>query len=435
MVRIESDHVTGVKMQARPIARCLVAAYLLAGLAVPAAAWMRGGPLGQPQVLVIAGLALAGAAALALLLAMMRDARPVVFFGVFFGLVVLPHFLAFGLFAQYLPQPAAPAPAAMIAAEVTADTPLQVTDLTRGILDARRALLSIYADGSQYLEIIYDGEAQARLRFLAEYQNQPPPLATLSGHSGVLSQEPGHVSFHAVEGRRLLKVTAADRGVLERRLLDSRQPAAAPSPPVETVAVAPAPALPLLPLLAGVLAYTVFVAWTFLRLSAWAATHAPAPDIPVLPASALRQRLLQLAGEDLPFTLKPGERPDELIAEWRHADATWLDLMRAHRLRRLLRFRLRLDEARAEVRVREFHASFDASAGHGGAGLRYQASWGISFFERHTEGVLGLQMHNGRPTRDPACVWRFDIEEMRRPLVALVTDAGWRWRPVMLDRL
>ncbi len=433
MVRIESDHVTGVKMQARPIAQCLVAAYLLAGLGVLAAAWMRGGPMVQPQVLVMAGLALGGGAVLALLLAMMRDARPVVFFGTFFGLVVLPHFLAFGLFPQYLPQAPAPAPAAEPSRQPTADTPLLVTDLTRGILDARRALLSIHADGSQRLEVIYDGEAQARLRFLAEYQNQPPPLASLSGYSGVLSQEPGHVSFHAVEGRRLLKVTAPDRGTLERRLQDSRQPAAPPSPPVDTVAAAPAPGLPLLPLLAGVLAYTVFVAWAFLRLSAWAASHAPARDAPVLPASMLRQQLLQLAREDLPFTLTPGERPDELIAEWRYADATWLDLMRAHRLRRLLRYRLRLDEARAEVRVREFHAAFDASAGHGGAGLRYQASWGISFFDQRREGVLGLQIRNGRPTRDLAYVWRFDIEEMRRPLVALVTDAGWRWRPVMLE--
>ncbi|MDM4770125.1 hypothetical protein [Solimonas sp. SE-A11] len=105
---------------------------------------------------------------------------------------------------------------------------MQVTDLTRGILDARRALLSILAVGSQVLEIIYDGEAQPRLSFLTEYQNQPQPLAMLSGYSGVLSQDAGHAGFHALDGRRLLKVTAADRGTLERRLKASRQAAAAP---------------------------------------------------------------------------------------------------------------------------------------------------------------------------------------------------------------
>ena len=432
MVRIESEHVTGVKMRARPIAKCLVAAYLLAGLAVPALAWMRGAPPDQPAVLVSAGLALAGAAVLALLLATTRDVRPAVFFGVFFGLVLLPQLLAFGLFPQLLPQ-ATPAPTAAPQPQPSAaDAPLQVTDLTRGILDARRALLSIYADGSQRLEIIYDGEAQARLRFLAEYQNQPPPLTTLGGHSGVLALEPGHASFHAVDGRRLLKISAADQGSLDRRLQDLQQAEVVPSPPVAMPAQASPPGLPLLPLLAGVLAYTVFVAWVFLRLSAWAASHAPEPELPVLPGPLLRQQLLQLAREDLPFTLVPGERPDELIAEWRYADATWLDLMRAHRLRRLVRYRLRLDEARAAVRVREFHAAFDASAGHGGAGLRYRANWGISFFERQTEAVLGLQIRDGRPTRDLAYVWRFDVEEMRRPLVALVTGAGWRWQPVML---
>ncbi|MDM4770126.1 hypothetical protein [Solimonas sp. SE-A11] len=59
-------------MQTRPIAQCLVAAYLLAGLGVLTAAWMRGGPADQPQVLVMTGLALSGGAVLALLLAMMR---------------------------------------------------------------------------------------------------------------------------------------------------------------------------------------------------------------------------------------------------------------------------------------------------------------------------------------------------------------------------
>ncbi|AXQ29113.1 hypothetical protein D0B54_10630 [Solimonas sp. K1W22B-7] len=419
----------------RPVARSIVALYLLAGLAVLAAAWWRTGSVGHTAVLAMAGLALTGGLVMAGLLAMMPDPRGMVFFGVFFGLVVLPHFLAFGFMPERMLRADAPAPsfpaAAATGASGAVETPLQTTDLTAGILNARRATLSVYRDGSQLIEIVYDGDAEARMRFLAEYQNQPPPLASLAGHNGVLTQEPGYSTFHSVDGAQLLRITAIDSAGIEQRLRARDMPPPAPLPPQPLPE--PIPELPMAPLLAGLLVYTLFVSWVFFRLSAWAAAHPAQPEATVLPLTTLRDRLLRLAKEDIPFTLLPGDSPEELVAEWRYADATWLDLMRARHMRRLVRFRLRLDEDHAEVRVREFQAAFDASAGHGGADLRYRASWGITFFERQVEGVLGLQLRDGRISHDPAYVYRFDIEEMRAPLVQLVTGAGWSWRPVMLD--
>jgi hypothetical protein len=75
----------------------------------------------------------------------------------------------------------------------------------------------------------------------------------------------------------------------------------------------------------------------------------------------------------VPFTVRPGDRPDEVIAEWRYADATWLDQMRAHHMAQLVRYRLRIDEADRTVRVTEYRAAFDASAGIGGLDLRARA--------------------------------------------------------------
>ncbi|PPE72930.1 hypothetical protein C3942_16025 [Solimonas fluminis] len=417
----------------RPIAVGIVAAYLLAGAGVLAAAWLRTGRIDQPATLAIAGLALIAGLVMAALLSMMRDPRGMVFFGVFFGLVVLPQVLAFGLFPdRLLRQDPLPAPAGTPAPERIpgADAPLQVTDLTPGVLDARRALLSVYADGSQVIEVIYDGEAQARLRFLAEYQNQPPPLESLGRYSGVLTQEERHASFHAVDGRRLLRITAVDRAILEHRLRGMDAP---PPGPAASAAAATPPEPPVAVLAAALVLYSLFVAWVFLRLATWAASHAAMPGVPVQTATALRQRLLRLGRQDLPFTVRPGDAPQELIAEWRHAEATWLDLMRLRHVNRVVRYRLRLDEDRAQVRVREFQAAFDASAGAGGADLSYRATWGVSFFDRRVEGVLGLQLRDGKPTGEIAHAWRFDIDEMRSPLVQVITAAGWEWRHVLVD--
>lgn len=439
MVRIESGAVTGVNMEAgiRPVAYGMVAAYLLAGAGVLLTAWLRTGQIDQPGTLIVAGLALIAGLIMAALLSMMRDPRGMLFFGTFFGLVVAPHVIVFTLFPDRFSQGAEPDPFT-IAAETPApqgpqvEAPVQVTDITAGVLDARRATLAAYSDGSQVIEIVYDGEAQARLRFLAEYQNEPPPLSELAGHHGVLVQEERYATFHSNQGRRLLRITAVAPSLIEKRLRQMDAPPPAPA----TKAAAPAkaqPELPLGPFFAGLAVYGIFVVWVFFRMATWAASYAAPPGIPVQSEVALRQRLLQLAREDLPFTVRAGETPQELIAEWRYADATWVDLMRARHVSRLVRYRLRLDEDTAQVYVREFQAAFDASAGAGGADLSYRAVWGITFFDKQVEGVLGLQIRDGKPTRDLAHVWRFDIDEMRTPLVQAINEAGWGWRHVLID--
>jgi hypothetical protein len=107
--------------------------------------------------------------------------------------------------------------------------------------------------------------------------------------------------------------------------------------------------------------------------------------------------------------------------------------MRAHRMSQLIRYRLRLDETDRTVRVLEYRSAFDASAGGGGLNLSYRASRGITFYEVRRETVLGLQVKDGRVTPDVKYSWHFSVDEMRSPLIKIVTGAGWTWRQVMLD--
>ena len=57
----------------------------------------------------------------------------------------------------------------------------------------------------------------------------------------------------------------------------------------------------------------------------------------------------------------------------------------------------------------------------------------MTFFETQRHTVVGLQTKDGRITPDLSYSWRFDVRELRNPLIRIVNDAGWNWRQVMLD--
>jgi hypothetical protein len=125
-------------------------------------------------------------------------------------------------------------------------------------------------------------------------------------------------------------------------------------------------------------------------------------------------------------------RPDgALEVNWRYADARWFDLMRVHRLKRAHRLVLFPDESSRTVRVREYWSAFDASAGPGGLRLDWKAATGIQFFALEHQRVFGAQLGpDGRPTGETSKAYTFNLQEMKAPLIAAVTNAGWRWQPV-----
>ena len=177
--------------------------------------------------------------------------------------------------------------------------------------------------------------------------------------------------------------------------------------------------------------YLLLVAWVFIRMATWSMTFEPETGVAVVSEAALRQRMLALNEAQFPFTVKPGKRDDELIMEWKYADATWLGLMSVHKLSSLSRFIIRLDEADHTVRVRESSYQFGASGGMGGAGLSFNMQWGaISFYEVQRETVYGIQIENGRPVAKLSYSYRFDIKEMREPLLKLTLANGWTFKSV-----
>ena len=116
----------------------------------------------------------------------------------------------------------------------------------------------------------------------------------------------------------------------------------------------------------------------------------------------------------------------------RYADAQWLDIMRAHKMRRTHKLVLALDEHSHTARVLEYWSAFDASAGPNDLRLNWTAARGMQFFEFEHRRVFGVQLDaSGKPTGELSKAYTFNLQELKQPIIKAVTASGWIWQPVM----
>jgi hypothetical protein len=177
--------------------------------------------------------------------------------------------------------------------------------------------------------------------------------------------------------------------------------------------------------------YTLLVSWFFLRLVPWATEVEPQTVADRASAALLRERLLAVRFLDSPISIVPGHADDELVVDWKYADAKWVDHARAHGMRASHRLILELDDSTRTVRGREFQTESGWDAGLGGASIRWKASWEIVFYQYEHQRVFGLQVGpDGRLQPALEYSYTFNLQEMKDPVIAAVTAAGWRWRQV-----
>lgn len=170
----------------------------------------------------------------------------------------------------------------------------------------------------------------------------------------------------------------------------------------------------------------------FFKASAWSARQAPQTGARPEPAELLRHRLLAVNQQSVPVQVTTSPDGQTIEINWRYADAQWLDLMRAHKMRRTHKLVLALDESSRKVRVREYWSAFDASAGLGGAQLKWTAATGMQFFNFEHRRVIGAQLDaSGKPTGELSTAYTFNLQELKQPIIAAVTGSGWTWQPVM----
>ncbi|MHB1329062.1 MAG: hypothetical protein ACYC2K_12770 [Gemmatimonadales bacterium] len=386
--------------------------------------------------------------------------RPLVFMGVFFGIVGGPQLLfhlAQGL--GWIPKrdlTSVPSGRAgqeyrevegplAVAGNVFADPlavfgpatdPDLVSDLTRlgsdgPYGDAQVAQMAIVPPSATALVARYESPDRAR-QAMDRYLQVATGQALAPGHDGVVvaSRPVGDVVLALTAGRTMLVLTGPDEQAVRTALAASPivtpAPAQSPSDAGAATFWLYRPAV-----LAMVTLVLVGLAtlW-FFKGSNWASSVPAVAGVTPVSAQELRSRLLAINALDVPYSVHEESPGGRVVVTWRFADARWVDLARVHGMRATHRILIDLDESRRTARPTEQVSRVDWSAGANGGGVSWRTSSGIVFFQYEHQRVFGLQLdEQGRFTPRLSYSYTFNLQEMKAPLISAVTRGGWTWRP------
>ncbi|MCC6233516.1 MAG: hypothetical protein IT580_12775 [Verrucomicrobiales bacterium] len=450
---------------------------------------MRAFLLSHPGLLVSLLLVVGGTLVCGLLGFFMKRSgaslRPILWFASLFGLIVLPQFAFHLTRAISGSQSDAPRAAALKALEQsptpspspTSQTTVSATPQPpRPRAEAAKELFGPDVDPALILDaraMFGDALAQAESAHFAAFPSGesvliakfPGPTEAeqawvnylrFSGLSGLPGKGDSHRGFAVTRpvGDRLYAVplhsvlwvgSGPDDASLRRRLaaggfqppdrapLEGVDPAPEPTTTHDAAAGPRSDWSPLTRLGLGVAlaAYMLFVVAFFLKGASWAGTTPAAPHLTPVPRAELESRLQAINQQEVPYHVEALPESGEWSVTWRYADARWVDFARVHGQRGSHRLVLRFDEAAHRVRVTEYAAAYDWSAGAQGARIEWKYLTGITFFHVEHRQVLGLQLDGQDGSRPKISAgYRFNLPSLKAPLIEVVTRAGWEWRPV-----
>lgn len=158
-------------------------------------------------------------------------------------------------------------------------------------------------------------------------------------------------------------------------------------------------------------------------------TRRPAEGTVAVPRAEIAERLLAFRHEEVPFTISVGEEA-HLEAQWKIVDATWYEIFAKAGLSKVHKIHLRLDESKH--RVLAIEESWEVAWRAGVPSLRISAEKfkGRTFGSKEFGGAYAFTGVN--PLRfGEAYNYRFDVSEMKNPIIEVVTQSGWTFVPVI----
>jgi hypothetical protein len=148
-----------------------------------------------------------------------------------------------------------------------------------------------------------------------------------------------------------------------------------------------------------------------------------------LPKAAVKEKLLGLNQDELPFMMSEGGEVD-LVAEWKIVDAAWYEIFAKAKLEKTHKIWLALNEAARTVKVLEESYTVNWRAGVPNISFsaeKFQGrsignkSFGVGYAFQGADPLKYGQVYN----------YRFDVSEMKNPIIEIVTAAGWDYVPVV----
>jgi hypothetical protein len=181
-----------------------------------------------------------------------------------------------------------------------------------------------------------------------------------------------------------------------------------------------------------ILIYVLILVPLWSRVASWAATVHPKPGIEQVNEAELRQRLLAINETDSPLQVVEKKR-GKMDIVWRLADAKWAGLLTLNKIKRTQILRIELCGEDSTCRTIDIskivRGTADAHTLY--FGLSFNFFRGIIFFQKEYEMQYGLICKDGRLAIDSAYEYTFNSAEMKSPVMQIVRNSGWRYKPVI----
>ena len=161
-------------------------------------------------------------------------------------------------------------------------------------------------------------------------------------------------------------------------------------------------------------------------------TKRPAAGTPPALADDVKAAILGVNRETAPFQIMPDDSgKGDFMAEWKVVDAKWHEIFAKAGLQKTFRIYMKLDPLKHEVRAvdEEYTVSWRAGvptialAVSKFRGQKQEVSFGAAY--AFTEEFNPGEVYN----------YRFNTNEIKKPLQEAVTSNGWTWRGVGFGKL
>ena len=153
---------------------------------------------------------------------------------------------------------------------------------------------------------------------------------------------------------------------------------------------------------------------------------------PACSAQEVINKLLELNRPSAPYRIIEGTTHGvDLIAEWKIVDAEWYGIFEKAGLEKVFQIRMKLDDAKKQVRAKDYEYSIEWEAGIPALSLT------VSGFQGQTTSVQFGTGYAFTEELKPGQVYkyRFSTNEIKNPIKKVIADCGWKYKGIAFGKL